>query len=368
MKKDSVRNSSLELLRIICMLLIIAHHYFVHGDYDEVTYKTVSAGYIFLQAFSMFGRPACSVFALISGFFMIDSACKKHYRRIVPIISQMLFYAITILTVTWIIDPSAMPSGSIFSSILPMMRSNWYVYGYCIFYLFIPFFNKWVRSMEKSEYLKFLVIALTVWSIIPTFFGDIADFCDFIFFAVMYFVGAYIKLYVHGKTSYKNSVNLYVALASAAFMMLSVVVMSVSGILFKSNWCIRDARYLQDYTSVVSVVFAVSIFLYFSNRKFESKAVNKVAATTLGIYILHDNYVVRKALWSAVYSNAAYVAFPYLHFVIKVLAVFAVGFVIDLLRNITVGRVFKTWFYKNCDAMADRLKAIAPKFTRKSEE
>ena len=66
---------------------------------------------------------------------------------------------------------------------LILKQGLWYVYGYCIFYLFIPFFNKWVRSMEKSEYLKFLVIAGTVWSIIPTFFGDIANFCDFIFFA-----------------------------------------------------------------------------------------------------------------------------------------------------------------------------------------
>lgn len=67
------RNSSLELLRIICIILIIAHHYSYHGGYDGVTYENLSAGVIFIQIIGMFGRMACSIFALISGYFLINA-------------------------------------------------------------------------------------------------------------------------------------------------------------------------------------------------------------------------------------------------------------------------------------------------------
>lgn len=75
------RNSSFELLRIICIILIIAHHYSVHGGYDSFIYNNISFGTIFIQGLSMFGRASCSVFAMISGYFLIERGdCLKAHK------------------------------------------------------------------------------------------------------------------------------------------------------------------------------------------------------------------------------------------------------------------------------------------------
>ncbi len=45
--KGEKRNSSLDLLKIIGMFLIIAHHYYVHGGFAPVSVDNISKGRIF---------------------------------------------------------------------------------------------------------------------------------------------------------------------------------------------------------------------------------------------------------------------------------------------------------------------------------
>ena len=64
------RNSSFELLRIISMLLIVAHHFVVHGNFDLIS--SFSKNVFFLQSLSMFGKFGVNLFVLISGYFSCE--------------------------------------------------------------------------------------------------------------------------------------------------------------------------------------------------------------------------------------------------------------------------------------------------------
>ena len=64
------RESGIELLRVVCILSIIAHHYVLHGDYPEISAMTFSWQNLFLQIVCG-GGMACDVFILITGFYMI---------------------------------------------------------------------------------------------------------------------------------------------------------------------------------------------------------------------------------------------------------------------------------------------------------
>ena len=35
--QKNVRNSNIELLRILSILMIIAHHYYIHGEWNELS-------------------------------------------------------------------------------------------------------------------------------------------------------------------------------------------------------------------------------------------------------------------------------------------------------------------------------------------
>ena len=71
MEKTKKRNSGFELLRIIAMLMIVANHYRTYGQYFDSA-ADIGLNTFFLNVFEMFGSPACSLFALITGYFMIQ--------------------------------------------------------------------------------------------------------------------------------------------------------------------------------------------------------------------------------------------------------------------------------------------------------
>lgn len=78
---DNKRNSNIELLRIISMLMIVAHHYVFYGveqNYNPAISGIVfSSGTLINRCFSLFLLPGgvvgVAVFFIISGYFGIKN-------------------------------------------------------------------------------------------------------------------------------------------------------------------------------------------------------------------------------------------------------------------------------------------------------
>ena len=71
-----MRESNIELLRIVSMVLIIMHHFSVHGTFPftpELTFNKV-----FLQVFGLGGKAGVVAFVMITGYFMVSSSFKLH--------------------------------------------------------------------------------------------------------------------------------------------------------------------------------------------------------------------------------------------------------------------------------------------------
>lgn len=71
-----IRNSNLELLRIVSMILIIMHHYAVHGGFDLLNTE-LDLNRIWIQILSIGGKIGVNCFVLITGYFMINSKFKE---------------------------------------------------------------------------------------------------------------------------------------------------------------------------------------------------------------------------------------------------------------------------------------------------
>ena len=82
LKKNSIdlpspkkqRSSNLELLRIVSMFAIVAHHFVVNsGVTANFDFNKITANMVFLQLFGMWGKTAINSFVMISGYFMCTS-------------------------------------------------------------------------------------------------------------------------------------------------------------------------------------------------------------------------------------------------------------------------------------------------------
>ena len=87
-----MRNSNIEVLRIVAMLAIVAHHYVVNSTVSQMfdpVYPTLNS--MFLQLWGMWGKTAINVFVLISGYFMCRSSLTA--RRYLKILLEIVFYS-----------------------------------------------------------------------------------------------------------------------------------------------------------------------------------------------------------------------------------------------------------------------------------
>ena len=73
------RSSNFELLRIICMVLIVAHHFACHSDFSSTISSLNNA---VIKTLIIGGRLGVNVYVLISGYFLINSKFKinRSYR------------------------------------------------------------------------------------------------------------------------------------------------------------------------------------------------------------------------------------------------------------------------------------------------
>lgn len=90
-----VRDSNLELYRIIVMLLIVAHHYVVNsGLLPIMELSPMSKSSIFLYLMGMWGKTGINCFVLITGYFMCKSQITAH--KFLKLLLEVEFYNILI--------------------------------------------------------------------------------------------------------------------------------------------------------------------------------------------------------------------------------------------------------------------------------
>ena len=336
------RESGIELLRVICILLIIAHHYVLHGDYPEISVTTFSWQYFFLQIVCGGGSMACDVFILITGFYMIgrESISKK---KTILLVFEMLFYGLLGVAVLILSGNHFYSKIELIKAVFPILWGNWFCVYYIVFSMFIPYLNRGLNALSKEQYKKLVVTIFVIWSIIPTLTGHAWKFGDYDTFVFMYIVGGYLgKYYVADlETARKAKISL---ISCIAIYILSVAGMDFLGIKLNKSVFLEKAVYLRNISSVISVMMATSLILIFRNLNFKSKVVNNISGTVLGTYLLHDNSIIRNKIWNEWSPNVYFFTSEFLplHFAIKLCVVFAVCTVIDFIRKNTVERILVT--------------------------
>ena len=82
--KSKTRNASFELLRIICMFMIVLYHLFIKLDYSFVSTSALYSSMLFPL------HVAVVCFVLISGYFGI----RLSFKKLLAFYMQVLFYNI----------------------------------------------------------------------------------------------------------------------------------------------------------------------------------------------------------------------------------------------------------------------------------
>lgn len=89
------RDSNIELLRVVAMLMIILHHYCLNSGIQElIDVNHLTANAVLLQLMSVGGKLGINVFFLISGYYLYY--CNFKALHIVKMLAEVIFYTLLV--------------------------------------------------------------------------------------------------------------------------------------------------------------------------------------------------------------------------------------------------------------------------------
>ncbi len=320
------------------MCFIILHHVAVHGNWgngnvffpEELTFNA-----IFLQSILPLGKIGVNLFVMISGFFLIDLN-KNTWPKVVKIWSQLLFYSITISIFFLITDGQNLSSKEIFNMLTPVTSNIWWFAStYCLMLLLSPFINRALNACDEKDHLKLAIGLVILWSVLPSLANISFELSNIGWFLTVYIIAAYIKRYPY---RFKHSVSQYVMASIVIFAMLIAIAYCIDVTGYTSTfWNITNyVNHNNMQNSLFSISISTLIFLAFTKTSLRhNRAINVVAGSTFGIYLIHDHASVRDHIYSDVFDCFGHTYDPMLplYVIFISIVIFLVCMTIELIRQ-----------------------------------
>lgn len=331
------RNSWFELLRIISMVMIIIHHYALHG-FDLTEFSGTK---IFIDFLTVPGKWAVNCFVLITGFYMIRS--RFSFKKILLLEGQVLFYSVGLTGLIALIHPESVSLKAAVTSFFPLFfYKYWFFTAYVVLLFLSPFLNKAFFALTKRQVLIFILIFSILWSVSSTFFYERFYGSRVPWFVLLYVIGAFVRCYTNPS---EGRASRYFAVGVGFLFLcgLSTIVLNFLGYRFGIELFLRNATVALKDNSFFLLVSAAATFIGFSKLPPKhNRAVNLIAGTVFGVYLIHEYGLVQNFLWNDVFHSSQMVGSPYLplHFAAAVISVFSVGVIIDLIRKNTFERLY----------------------------
>ncbi|MCC3403581.1 acyltransferase family protein [Eubacterium sp. BL-380-WT-2B] len=227
------RQSNIELLRIICLFMVIVIHVFGSSIAADNGW---SINKMWMLTFYSFSRGSVNVFIIISGYFLF----KKEKRGIRDLFNRVLLpvlqYLPMILIVVIVFFNLKMHEIAkllySFISLTGLFFHLWYLVGYVFMFLLMPYMNIIIKKINKKQSLILIIILGSILIFLSSI-DDIVGFRLFYGYTGRSFteIGAFnivnfVPLYFVGATIGKYEIKIRHTLIKFIFVGIIVVLLT----------------------------------------------------------------------------------------------------------------------------------------------
>lgn len=353
------RSSNLELLRILCMLLIIGDH--LTGQGGIADYTTLPSSF----AFCLIGcgsRIACSVFILIGGWFLCEQPYKT--RRPLSLWLSLWLYTVPVTLLCRLAGLDVSFGALRWAAFPASTRQLWFISDYLLLLLCVPLLNRVLRGLPRTAHRGLLAVLAVPMILYPTLFGENGIVSDTAWmFLYEYLLAAYLRRYPENRLA-RLLQNRAAALAlGLGLPLVNTAIRAVleTRVLTDGKAFQYVAYYRTALGALPNLLAALALFYLFKNLDLGCvRWVNALSGTTLGVYILHQVPAFRNFLWNGLLQAQAHHG----SVVYTLFAIFAVFFgcaAVDAVRTRLVMRPLENT--KLFTALCEKGDALAAKIT-----
>lgn len=341
MKKS--RNSTIEILRILSMLLITLHHFSLWGQgqrSDQLILNGKLIESFQALAYLPLGDIGVYSFVMITGFYLGNKIVsdKYVYSKIKNMYVEVVFYDLLFLSIGLsyhlpldnfpnLRDPLVLFNSipNVMMSFFPIIYNHyWFVTAFVILLLLIPYLNRLLNLCTRLETLYLVSILIVVCGVFPLFNNNVAS--ESVGLGVIltsYIIGSYCRRFI-----LKNKKNLLIG-----FLLLLINILVIYMVMFYDITVLKY-RYIKIYTGFFAMMASTGLFLIFVNIKpFWSPIINSFSSHIFSVYLITENIFVIKILWSIFnFHNTNDLVMVNVYGFISVILIMILSFFIDTAR------------------------------------
>ena len=327
-----LRQSNMELLRIIAMFLVMV----VHASFLALGVPTTAechsnlVGSVGIFAMQSISVVCVNVFVLLSGWFGVHFQTKK----ILSLFFQAFYFAALILIALIIAGLQGNDTNVSSFGTLLMLHGNdyWFIKAYIGLCFFSIFLNTFIEQADDTRLRRVIVLFF----IFQTLYGWLsidgaswlAGGYSAVSFVGLYLLGRYVRLYRRDWVDKEWYIYLILFFSIAVLQVIlseSVTYMGfpIAGRLF-------------TYTNPFVIIQSLSLLLFFNKIHIQSSFINWVAASCVAVYLLHANELVLRTYYAPFirrlsdgYSTLPFILLTFLFMVV----IFVVAILLDQPRK-----------------------------------
>lgn len=358
-KKTMYRNSSIELLRIISMVMIMFHHFAYHGNF-EWNYNEITIPHLWYNFILMGGKVGVNIFVLISGFFLIENTERLFQpKKLLKFWGQVVFYSITTYFLSIVLQINNFDIKQIIKICFPITYPGWWFAStYFMLYLIHPFLNKLLHNLNKNVYQYLILLLVLCWSIIPTLTTQLFESNSLLWFITLYVIAGYAKIYgFNERLKSKHYFFLFLIVLVCSYLIsVSFLVLGT-----KRNELAVHAIDFFGMERFPILLMALFLFMTFAKLKIKyNKWINVIASATFGVYLIHDSSYIRYYIWWNIFKINQYqeslFLIPYSILVVFIIYVLCTG--IEMVRKVLLERPYIIFVNKYVNLLINPLNKI----------
>ena len=288
---QQLRNSNIELLRIVSMLMVVVLHFNNNGantgivNMPEVLTERLTWGFL-VESLCLV---AVNCFVLISGYFSIKLKVRsllKFYLQcfIIGLFSYLFYIGLSGGFSTWQSAEGLFTMKILIERLLAFTHNGWwFVVSYVGLMLLSPLLNSAVDNMNRKRFLH----SLMLFSIVILYLGwyqkvEVTNYGNsLISFIWIYLIGRYIGEHVQ-----IESIRNYRWLWLAGYLLAAL---GLFGLIMLRYHFEMEMHYPLDYNNPFVVIAAIMLLLFFLSFSFRSKVINGIASSVFAAYLIQES-------------------------------------------------------------------------------
>lgn len=328
------RDSSLELLRILCIIAIIGAHFTGQSGIKE---NDSFIGSLFYSTALSLSRVSCSIFIIISAWFSIEKSFR--IKKIFHTWLTVIMYTTPISL--YLFNIGVIGKESLYIAMLPVEESPLWFAGFYIILVFLsPFLNMLLNKAPRRIIECFLMILFVFMVLYSTLTANLGFFSHNIWSLIfLYVLTGYIKKFLI-KPKFDKSFLVFFFVWGCLTIIRAIAFYNEGSNLY--IWAlIRDygENYRSNLQTLPNIIIAYSLFFGFIGLNVKkSRIINTLASASLGVYCFHQVpgwyiYMWKNVFKADFYAQVLHGKTRYLYVIASVLAVWLVGTIIELARS-----------------------------------